>query len=341
MNHYDENDMMVTVVTLAFNHRNYIRQCIEGILMQKTSFRFELLIHDDASTDGTAQIIKEYETAYPDIVKPIYQTENQYSKGVRIGAKYLYPRAQGKYIAECEGDDYWTDPLKLQKQVDYLESNPECGLCYTDFDLYEQSSKQFTRAVFENKIYKRPTSFEEHLVECGYIAPMSWVFRKSVYDELEFLSFSDGTFALALEFFKQSKVFYLPEVTCVYRGHQGSASRPTDTLGFFKQYCGVFYTQLYFAEKYQVKESLVKQIKSGSYFKLLPSAIETEQEEFIEDAVSFFKENNFNYNELLKLCDAYLQVRRDVFKARDSHAYRVGRAVLRPFSLLKTILRSQ
>ena len=303
--------------------------------MQRTSVKFELRIHDDASTDGTAEIIKEYEKNYPGIVKPIYQSENQYSKGVSIGAKFLYPIAKGKYIAECEGDDYWIDPYKLHKQVAYLEEHPDYGLCYTDFNLYEQDSKQLTQAIFENGVYKRPLSFEEHLTECGYIAPMSWVYRKSVYNELVYKSFTDGTFALALAFFKQSKVYYLPEVTCVYRCHSGSASRPICAKGFFRQYYGVFLTQLYFAEKYQVDESLVRIIKSGAYTKLLPTAIETNQTEFIDNATSFFKENSFNIDELFKLCNAYLQAREDAYNARNSRTYRIGRAILKPFAFFK------
>jgi glycosyltransferase involved in cell wall biosynthesis len=116
---------VVSINCVTYNHAPYIRQCLDGFLMQKTDFPIEVLIHDDASTDGTTDIIREYEKKYPDIIKPIYQTENQYSKGVKISQTYQYPRTQGKYIALCEGDDYWTDPYKLQKQVDFLENNPE------------------------------------------------------------------------------------------------------------------------------------------------------------------------------------------------------------------------
>ena len=97
-------------------------QCLDGFMMQQTNFAFEVLIHDDASTDGTTEIIKEYEAKYPEIIKPIYEEENQWVKGRRGSAVFNFPRAKGKYIAMCEGDDYWTDPLKLQKQVDFLES---------------------------------------------------------------------------------------------------------------------------------------------------------------------------------------------------------------------------
>lgn len=118
---------LVSISCITYNHEPFIRQCLDGFLMQKCDFEYEILIHDDASTDGTQDIIKEYQDKYPEIVKPIFQIENQLSKGVRaINATFNYPRAQGKYIALCEGDDYWTDPLKLQKQVDFLNSTNDC-----------------------------------------------------------------------------------------------------------------------------------------------------------------------------------------------------------------------
>src|SRR5690625_2515156 len=105
--------------------------------MQKTTFPVELIIHDDASTDSTTDIIRDYESKYPHIIKPIYQEENQYSKGIKIGVKYIHPQIKGKYYAICEGDDYWIDPLKLQKQVDILEGNDEVGIVHTGFIKYD------------------------------------------------------------------------------------------------------------------------------------------------------------------------------------------------------------
>ena len=115
---------VVSVICCTYNHEPYIRQCLEGFMMQKTDFPFEVLVHDDASTDNTSSIVKEFEAKFPDIIKPIYQLENQYHKKIDILTTYLFSRAKGRYIALCEGDDYWTDPLKLQKQVDFLEQNP-------------------------------------------------------------------------------------------------------------------------------------------------------------------------------------------------------------------------
>ena len=124
-----KSDIKVSINCITYNHEKYIRQALDSFLMQETNFKFEILIHDDASTDGTAEIIREYEKKYPDIIKPIYQLQNQYSKGVNISWTYQYPRAMGKYIAMCEGDDYWCDKYKLQKQYDALENNGDSVFC--------------------------------------------------------------------------------------------------------------------------------------------------------------------------------------------------------------------
>ncbi|MGB4079367.1 MAG: glycosyltransferase family A protein [Prolixibacteraceae bacterium] len=116
---------MVSICCLTYNHEAYIKDAINGFLIQKTTFKVEIFIHDDASTDGTAEIVRDFADKYPDVIFPILQTENQYSKGVGPLTNYVFPRARGKYIALCEGDDYWTDPLKLQKQVEFLEENEE------------------------------------------------------------------------------------------------------------------------------------------------------------------------------------------------------------------------
>lgn len=121
---------LVSVMCLAYNHEKYIEDALKGFLIQETDFPFEVLIHDDASTDRTADIIREYEKKYPHIIKPIYQKENQYSLGIKPTWRYNYPRANGQYIAFCEGDDYWVDEKKLQKQVDFMKKNPEYVICF-------------------------------------------------------------------------------------------------------------------------------------------------------------------------------------------------------------------
>ena len=117
-------NVMVSICCITYNHEKYIRDAIESFLMQNTNFKYEIIIHDDASQDKTSSIIQEYANKYKNIIKPIYQDENQYSKGI-IVSQIVYKKAKGKYIILCEGDDYWTDCNKLQKQFDFLENNPD------------------------------------------------------------------------------------------------------------------------------------------------------------------------------------------------------------------------
>lgn len=122
----------LSVCCTTYNHEQYIRDAINGFLIQETDFPFEVIIHDDASTDGTAEVIREFAGQYPRIIRTIVQSENQYAKGGLINPRFVFPEAKGEYLALCEGDDYWIDPSKLQKQVDFLESNPDYVITFTD-----------------------------------------------------------------------------------------------------------------------------------------------------------------------------------------------------------------
>ena len=125
----NQEEILVSVLCTTYNHEKYIRDCLEGFVTQKTNFAYEVIVHDDASTDCTADIIREYERKYPKIIKPIFQTENQYSQGVPITATFILPIVRGRFIALCEGDDYWTSPDKLQKQVEGMLMHPSCSMC--------------------------------------------------------------------------------------------------------------------------------------------------------------------------------------------------------------------
>lgn len=130
------NPPLVSIVCITYNHAPYIKDALDSFLMQKTSFPFEIIIHDDASTDSTADIIHEYERKYPEIIRAIYQDENQYSQRINFIGKYICPLVRGKYIALCEGDDFWTDKEKLQRQFEALETHPDCHLCVHDVTVF-------------------------------------------------------------------------------------------------------------------------------------------------------------------------------------------------------------
>lgn len=138
-----DNNPLVSVIMLVYNHEKYLRQALEGVINQITNFQYEVIIHDDASCDRSKQIIQYYADRYPDRIIPIYQVENQYSKGVNILLDYMFPQAKGKYLAFCEGDDFWIDPNKLQFQVDYLESpnNSDCVATYHNCKLVDEDGR--------------------------------------------------------------------------------------------------------------------------------------------------------------------------------------------------------
>ncbi len=187
-------DPLVSIRCTVYNHEPFLRQCLDGFVMQKTTFPFEAIVHDDASTDGSAAIIREYAEKYPHIIKPIYETENQYHKGdgtfTRIIRGAVHPKA--KYIAICEGDDYWIDPLKLQRQVDFLESHPDYVICSHDCIYYYEETHEFDElSVWGSSLsegreneeivdYSLETFFERY-----WTRPLTCVYRRGPYrDEL-------------------------------------------------------------------------------------------------------------------------------------------------------------
>jgi glycosyltransferase involved in cell wall biosynthesis len=226
----EKDKPLVSICCITYNHANYIRDAIEGFLMQKTTFPVEIIIHDDASTDNTANIVKEYSEKHPKLIKAILQSENQYSQGIKPFYKYIVPEVKGKYIALCEGDDYWTDPLKLQKQVDFLEENPDYGLVFTDSSILNQSSGNLK--ISYNKKFKKqiPTgNIFEWLLYNSPFATCTSLFRSKVlasyhYEFLKEKNYRMGDKALWLHIAVNFKVGYLPESTAVYRVLEQSAS---------------------------------------------------------------------------------------------------------------------
>lgn len=213
------NEILVSVCCMTYNHVSFIRQCLDGFMMQKCSFNFEVLIHDDASTDGTQNIIQEYVTRYPDIIKPIYQKENQYSKGIDPNVKYNFSRAKGKYIAMCEGDDYWTDPYKLQKQVDFLESHPDYVMCSHKYQIYEQESNEYVNILPEIENEKGDDFFLTDLIVGKWLVqPLCMMCRKSALEDkrLERYKYMIDT-VFIYNLLTQGKAFCLSDTMGVYR----------------------------------------------------------------------------------------------------------------------------
>lgn len=221
--------LMVTIRCITYNHEPYIRQCLEGFVMQKTNFRFEAIVHDDASTDGTADIIREFADKYPGIIKPIFETENQYSKHDGSICRIMDAHTHGKYIAICEGDDYWIDPLKLQKQVDFMESHPEFGMCYTQCNYYYQNND-----FLEKEAWGGPNESFKQFIMRNTVPTLTVMLRTE--KEKEYIDtikpstkkWLMGDYPRWIWFSHESKIKFLNYSTGVYRVLAKSASHSTN-----------------------------------------------------------------------------------------------------------------
>lgn len=222
-----EEDILVSICCITYNQENYIRDALEGFIAQDTNFKYEILIHDDNSTDKTKDIIKEYELKYPNLIKPIYQNENQYSKGKKITAEYNFPRVKGKYIAMCEGDDYWIDKNKLQMQVDFLEKNDDFSLVVHPSIYFNQENNKKSKRNYLNR--DTVLDIKSFLNEYYKIIPRvlfqtsSFVFRsddirKLLNEKIDFyFKCNIGDIPLVLYLATQGKIYFINKDMSVYR----------------------------------------------------------------------------------------------------------------------------
>lgn len=222
----DIDKPVVSICCITYNHELYIEDALVGFLIQETDFPFEILIHDDASTDKTTDIIRKYQAKYPLLIKPIYQTENQFSKGIKISAKFNFPRAKGKYIAMCEGDDYWIAPKKLQVQKEYLERNKAFSFCFHKVKEIDETSifKAYSAYAPINKnIFNAKDVILNH-----FIPTLSLFFRRDLI--MKYLDAFKGEFVSGDIFIEvllavQGNGFCFENDMGVYRHHDGGITK--------------------------------------------------------------------------------------------------------------------
>lgn len=221
-----EEKPLVSIECLVYNHEHYLRDCLNGFVMQKTSFKFEAIVHDDASTDGSAAIIREFAERYPNIIKPIYETVNQYSKHDGSLTTIMTNALIGKYIAICEGDDYWLDPLKLQKQVTFLESNPKYSLCFHKAKVIREKgvNPNSVKGLYEN-LEQRQYSGQE-ILATWTIPTASVLYRNIKTDKFpNDKRFIYGDIVLFLWLCDQGNAYCLKGIMSIYRKTMGGVSQ--------------------------------------------------------------------------------------------------------------------
>ena len=252
-------EITVSIQCLVYNHEPYLRQCLDGFVMQKTNFKFEAIVHDDASTDGSAVIIREYAEKYPDIIKPIFEVENQYSKRDGSLDRIMHDACRGKYIAICEGDDYWIDPLKLQKQVDIMIQDQSIGVCYTRAMVFYQETSSFAKEIGGEKFL----GFKSQLLR-EPIMTLTTMYKSDLYNrylseiEPNKRNWLMGDTPMWLWFSMNSQIFFLEDITSVYRVLINSASHSTDYRKQFEYHKSLLDIRLFFASKYCADDNIIQ-----------------------------------------------------------------------------------
>ena len=327
--------IIVSVSCITFNHAPYIRACLDGFLMQKTSFVFEILIHDDCSTDGTREIIEEYSKKYPDIIFPIFQTENQYSKGVRgMMARFNFPRSRGKYIALCEGDDYWSDPYKLQRQVDFLEANTDFSICFHNMKILNESNPsaiEFTNSKDQESV----SSILDLASKGNFMFTASVVFKKPKDGFPNWLTdLPIGDYAIHLFNAQFGKIKFLDQVMGVYRIHAGGVWGSFSKEKLYDRWIPML-------EQLQDKfsDEVNKTLRAQKIYSLLDVYM-----------ISFEKKDNKKANEVMALimkvnpffmAMKLTEVQNRLDKTLNSNAYKIGKMLVTIFTAPTQIFKNK
>lgn len=245
--------MKVSIICTNYNKEAWIEEAIKGFLNQKCNFDYEIILVDDASSDHSPQIIERYANQYPDKIKAVFHQENL---GITKTWLDICQLAQGDYIARCDGDDYWIDVYKLQKQVDILERSTASKWSCSDFNIISESGELRQKKAIKNGIIRKISSFEEMLAFRGMTMSSTWLVDRNLMLEVNDAISPDAvddTFSLQLELFTRTELTFLPEATTVYRLHEGSDSHPASVEKLSERFEKLQETQEEYLEKYYSK----------------------------------------------------------------------------------------
>ena len=242
--------MKVSIICTNYNKGDWVREAMDSFLNQRTNFDFEIIIIDDASTDHSYEIIQEYQNKFPEKVRTF---RNEVNLGITKTWKKICREAKGQYIARCDSDDFWTDPLKLQKQVDLLDSSTDSLWSNTEFDMVDLDGNIIQKDAFANKALPLIDSYEEMLVMKGMTMASTWLVDTALMQDVSAQisdTAADDTFELQLELFKRTKISFLSDSTTVYRMNLGSDSKPMTLDTAEKRFTGILNSQIKYLNKY-------------------------------------------------------------------------------------------
>ena len=242
--------MKVSIICTNYNKGDWVREAMDSFLNQKTNFDFEIIIIDDASTDHSYEIIQEYQKKFPENVRTF---RNEVNLGITRTWNKVCQEAKGQYIARCDSDDFWTDPLKLQKQVDLLDASTDSLWSNTEFDMVDLDGNLIQKDAFANKALPLIESYEEMLVMKGMTMASTWLVDTALMQDVSAQisdTAADDTFELQLELFKRTKISFLSDSTTVYRMNLGSDSKPMTLETAERRFTGILDSQIKYLNKY-------------------------------------------------------------------------------------------
>ena len=309
-------DILITIVCVTYNHHEYIRDALDSYLCQQLDFKFEIVVHDDASTDGTGEILSEYEKKYPDKIKVLYESENQYrnvDNFVKCIQEKMIPFIRGKYVLISEGDDYWVDDTKLQRQVEYLEQNADCMMVTHNAVTLNMRS---TKVDILTKYYEDRDLTPEEIINHpqGYLATASMVMRRECFELKDFFNEAGiGDYTIQLFCLTKGKIHYIDRIMSVYRfGHSGSWQESQDQDSFLRFYG--YLKMIRFLDKYNrytnyiYNRCLIKEIQR--YFNLIMSIWDKENMDKMITK-ELYNESYQNYLDSLKCL--YKQIKNNYY----------------------------
>lgn len=297
---------VVSVCIITYNQASYISQAIESVLMQQTDFLFEIIISEDCGTDETREICKRYANMYPDKIRLLLPEKNL---GICDNFYHTMFSALGRYISFCEGDDYWIDPLKLQKQFDYLEAYPTVGCVYTDFCWLHQRTGEMEKSLFQSSPDSFPlhTELESFIVTPLYLAPCTWMLRRELLARPSFKTI-DATFTLFAHMLSQNNIHFMPETTAVYRDLPESASHSASLPKLYERYLGVYTAQILLSEQYKLSETARKQIDENFFSSNLQMIIAFAESDILVKAWKVLRKKDLRLRFRLRLLMARMRI---------------------------------
>lgn len=321
------NKITVSIVCTNYNKGDWIAEAIESFLRQEASFRYEIIVIDDASTDHSPELIRSYAKKHPEIIRVFFNKKNL---GITKTWIKVCKEARGEYIARCDGDDYWMDDKKLQKQVALLERNKDSLWCSTDCDIVTPEGKFVGASAFKNGLLDRSSSYADMLANKGFTMASTWLVGAKLMREVNAgidSSAVDDTFNIQLDLFNKTKLVYLPESTVVYRLSDGSDSHPIEMEKIRSRHERLLKTQLEYIEKY----------KNIDYLEMLKILLNNnlQNEMLAIERLQVIKDQSTHISSLEKQVASKDKQILDILQSR---RYRVGEALASPVSIIRSIV---